>query len=1098
MASIIDNRNKTMLESLKNSLKQAERVDILTAFFYFSGFNALAEELKDKKIRILVGNTIDPGAIADLCNAVKDCPDEALETYAVRGYARLNNSQKKNSYIDSFINLFNKSSLADEFDSTYSQSIFKMFLGKIADGSLEIRLTAQPNHAKAYILTNMYEYSCFGDQKGVVFTGSSNFTYNGLRGQGEMNERFSDNCKYDEYSQSFENLWNDSKAIDVCIKDGNQDFLNELKKKLWIFAKPTPYQIFIRILFEMYASLESSDVKSPYEITDGKYSNLKYQLDAIKYGVDCINKNNGVIIADVVGLGKSVIASAIAYNLDIKRTIIISPPHLVDQWNDYQQDFGLRGVKVCSSGKIQELYDSYAEDPNPILYIIDEAHRYRNELSDNYQLLHQLTRSHPENKVILLTATPYNNRPQDLFALIKLFQTPSRSTIHSVDNLGMRFQELIAKYNKLEKEGKKNLTSEIKFELDKLSQQLRVLIDPVIVRRSRIDLQEVKEYAEDLKVQNIQFPTVVGPELVEYDLGEIRPLYLKTLDLLSNKFVCARYNPSAYLVNPDAFMKQYGELFGEMNIQLSQRNLAMFIKRLLVMRFESSKSAFKSTLTSILSSYENIIKWWEKGYVPIKKSGYLPDPDDEEIQETLDEISSIDELGIDLTKIKKKAIPIEKDMFRDEFILAVESDIELLKRIYVDWFESDDIGVDPKYSVIKEKIQGSLNENCERKIVVFSSFADTAEYVKDRLEEDGIRTLLYTGGASQFDRSVVRRNFDASCKVAEQLNEFDVIVATDALSEGFNLNRAGIIINYDIPYNPTRVVQRIGRINRINKKMFDSIYIYNFFPTDIGEENTFIRGISTLKMLLINNIVGSDTRTLTPDETLQSYFKRQYLEADEETNERSWDNKYRNIYNSVKHNMELYDQVYSIPERARIVRQDQTEICAVSFAKRGDNTLFAIAYPEVPQAVIMPTDKILSLFEADYEEKSYEYDEKLDKKFQILRDEIRKPHPKIKLNRRKSEALDNLQQLLVACPTEKDYITDLIDIIRTYDDLSDGELKYLAALVVRASNVADVISELKQKIPVHYIIQIKTRVESIDSKTEIIMFTEDLRNDNNI
>ena len=672
MASIIDNRNKTMLDSLKNSLKQAESVDILTAFFYFSGFNALAEELKDKKIRILVGNTIDPSAIADLCNAVKDSPDELLETYAVRGYTRLNNSQKKNYYVDSFVELFNKSALADEFDSTDSQAIFKMFLDKIADGTLEIRLTATPNHAKAYILTNMFEYSCFGDQKGVVFTGSSNFTYNGLRGQGEMNERFSDNSKYEEQSESFEKRWTDSTSIDVCVKDGNQDFINELKKKLWIFAKPTPYQIFIRILFELYASLESNVVKSPYEITDGKFSNLKYQLDAIKYGVDCINKNNGVIIADVVGLGKSVIASAIAHNLDMKRTVIIAPPHLVDQWNDYQQDFGLRGVRVCSSGKIEELYNTYAADPNPILYIIDEAHRYRNELSDAYQWLHQLTRSHAENKVVLLTATPYNNRPQDLFALIKLFQTPSRSTIHSVDNLGVRFHELIAQYNRLEKEGKKGLTSEIKYELDQLSQQLRILIDPVIVRRSRIDLQEIKEYADDLKVQGIQFPQVVGPELVEYDLGEIRPLYLHTLDLLSNKFICARYNPSAYLVNPEAFMKQYGEVFGEMNIQLSQRNLAMFIKRLLVMRFESSKSAFKSTLTSILSSYENIIKWWEKGYVPIKKSGYLSEPDDEEIQETLDEISSIDELGIDLNKIKKKAIPIEKSLFREEFIEAVK------------------------------------------------------------------------------------------------------------------------------------------------------------------------------------------------------------------------------------------------------------------------------------------------------------------------------------------------------------------------------------------------------------------------------------------
>lgn len=1096
MASIIDNRNKTMLDSLKNSLKQAENVDILTAFFYFSGFNALAEELKDKRIRILVGNTIDPSAIADLCNAVKDSPDELLETYAVRGYTRLNNSQKKNCYVDSFVELFNKSSLSDEFDSTDSQAIFKMFLDKIADGTLEIRLTATPNHAKAYILTNMFEYSCFGDQKGVVFTGSSNFTYNGLRGQGEMNERFSDNSKYEEYSESFEKLWNDSKSIDVCVKDGNQDFINELKKKLWIFAKPTPYQIFIRILFELYASLESNVVKSPYEITDGKFSNLKYQLDAIKYGVDCINKNNGVIIADVVGLGKSVIASAIAHNLDMKRTVIIAPPHLVDQWNDYQQDFGLRGVRVCSSGKIEELYNTYAADPNPILYIIDEAHRYRNELSDAYQWLHQLTRSHADNKVVLLTATPYNNRPQDLFALIKLFQTPSRSTIHSVDNLGVRFHELIAQYNRLEKEGKKGLTSEIKYELDQLSQQLRILIDPVIVRRSRIDLQEIKEYADDLKVQGIQFPQVVGPELVEYDLGEIRPLYLHTLDLLSNKFICARYNPSAYLVNPEAFMKQYGEVFGEMNIQLSQRNLAMFIKRLLVMRFESSKSAFKSTLTSILTSYENIIKWWDKGYVPIKKSGYLDEPDDEEIQETLDEISSIDELGVDLNKIKKKAIPIEKSLFREEFIHAVESDIELLKDIYTKWFESDDVGVDPKYNVVKQKIARSLEENKNRKLVVFSTFADTAEYVKEHLERDGFRVLLYTGGASQVDRSIVKCNFDASCKPADQANDYDIIVATDALSEGFNLNRAGVIINYDIPYNPTRVVQRIGRINRINRKMFDSIYIYNFFPTDIGEENTLIKGISTLKMLLINNIVGSDTKTLTPDETLQSYFKKRYDEADEENNDRSWDNEYRNIYNSIKHNMDLIDEIHSIPERARIVRKAQKEACAISFAKRGDNTLFAIAYPDVPQAKIVPADKVLDLFSADYEEKGYEYDEELDKKFQILRDEIRKPHPKIRLDKRKSEALDNLQQLLAICPAEKDYITDLIDVIKTYDDLSDGELKYLAALVVRKANAAELVVELKQKIPVHYIIQIKTRVEAIDSQAEIIMFTEDLRNDN--
>ena len=1097
MASIIDNKNKTMLESLKNSLKQAESVDILTAFFYFSGFNALAEDLKDKRIRILVGNTIDPNAIQDLCNAVKDSPDELLETYAVRGYSRLNNSQKKNSYVESFINLFNKSALSEEFDSTDSQQVFKMFLDKIKNGSLEIRLTSTQNHAKAYILTNKPEYSCFGDQKGVVFTGSSNFTYNGLLGQGEMNERFSDNVKYDEYMNSFEQLWNDSKSIDICIKDGNKDFETELKKKLWVFAQPSPYHIFIRILFELYSSLDKSNIIAPTEITNGKFSNLKYQLDAIKYGVDCINKNNGVIVADVVGLGKSVIASAIAYNLDLKKTVIIAPPHLVDQWNEYQQDFGLRGVKVCSSGKLEDLYKQYFADPDPILYIIDEAHRYRNELSDSYQWLHQLTRSNADNKVILLTATPYNNRPQDLFALIKLFQTPSRSTLNSVDNLGIRFHELIAKYNKLEKEGKKNLTAQIKKELDKLSEELRILIDPVIVRRSRLDLQEVKEYAEDLKMQNIQFPEVVGPELVEYDLGEIRQLYLSTLEKLSNQFICARYNPSAYLINPQEFNKKYGELFGEMNIQLFQGNLAKFIKRLLVMRFESSKAAFKSTLTSLFSSYENIKKWWVKGYVPIKKSGYLSDPNDDEIMETLEELNSLENEPIDVEKIKKKAIPIPRDLFKEEFIYAIDSDINLLKGIYHEWFASEEIGDDPKYNEISRKINSLLKENKNRKIVVFSTYADTAEYVKQRLEEDKYKVLIYTGGSSKIDRNVVKQNFDASYKQGEQLNDYDIIVATDALSEGFNLNRAGVIINYDIPYNPTRVVQRIGRINRINRKMFDKIFIFNFFPTDIGEQNTLIKGISTLKMFLINNIVGSDTRTLTPDETLQSYFKSQYDEANSENNERSWDNDFKNIYNSIKHNTAFIDETLKIPERARIVRKNQKELCAISFAKRGNTSLFAIAYPLDAKAEIVAPEKVLKLFRANPEEKSFEYDEELDKKFAILRDEIRKPYPKIRLDKRKGEAIDNLERLKLVCPQEKDYLTDLLEVIKTYDDLSDGELKYLAKIAVRKNNANEIVEELKIKIPVHYIVQIKEKVENIDAQTEVIMFTEDLRNDIN-
>ena len=1092
MPSIIDNKEKTMLESLKNSLQQAESVDILTAFFYFSGFNALAEQLRDKKIRILVGNTIDPNAINDLSNSINNKQNPLLESYVDRQYYNKSNTQKKNQYIDSFIGLFNKSSLAENFDDIQSQKIFKMFMGKLNDGSLQIRLTAQPNHSKVYIFTNKQEYNFNGDQKGVVFMGSSNFTYNGLVRQGEMAERFADNSHYDEYKNRFEELWIDSEAINISIKDNNEEFVNKLKDKLWIYAKPTPFEIFIRILYEMYSSIDDTHIDTPYQISSGKFTNFKYQIDAIKLGIDCIGKNNGVIIADVVGLGKSIIASAIARNLDINKTIIIAPPHLCEQWEEYNQDFGLRGTKVVSSGKIEQLYDNHANDTNPILYIIDEAHRYRNELSIDYQYLHQLTRSNPNNKVILLTATPYNNRPQDLFALVKLFQTPSRSTISTVENLGESFRQLIARYNKLEKAGKKELTVIIKNELQQLSGQLRMLIDPIIIRRSRIDLNSIKEYADDLKSQSISFPQVVGPELLEYDLGDLNGIYLSTLEKLTSEFTASRYNSAAYLVDSTEFMDKYGELFDDTDILLFQRNLSQILKRQLVMRFESSKAAFKQSLDNWLLSYTNIKKWWDKGYIPIKKSGVLPDFDEQEVEEILREINDI-EKDIDIDKIKKKAIPIPKNMFRPDFMVAIESDIRILTEIRDSWFATQGVGQDPKFELVKDKIKSLLKDNKNRKIVVFSSFADTAIYVKDRLSQDNIRTMLYTGKSHKSDRVIVRNNFDASVDSKIQSNDYDVIVATDSLSEGFNLNRAGIIFNYDIPYNPTRVVQRIGRINRINKKMFEHIFIYNLFPTDIGEKVTLLGGISKLKILLINNIVGSDTKTLTQDETLESYFRRQYNDADKSNNSKSWDTEFINLYNSIKHDTQLLDKVNRIPERARIIRKNAKDDLAIAFAKKGNNSIFAKALPKIEQAELLSAQQVLPLFSANFDEQSYEYDDSMDAKFSILRDEITKPYPKIKLDNRKGNAIKTLEKLITVAPYQKDYLDDLLTTIRQYDDLSDGELKYIANIKITKNNIKDTIQDLKIQIPENYINNIKQKVENIDQQSEIIMFIEDIR-----
>jgi len=1098
---LIDNKEKTLQEALKNALPNVERVDILTAYFYFSGFSALADELKDKKIRVLVGKAIDPNAVDDLSAAMKHDPNVSLDAFQNRRYVSLSQTQKQNEYTEGFIQLFNKSALSEAFDGTRDQYMQKIFEDKLRDGSLEIRMTNEANHAKAYILTNKPEFSQGGDYRGDVFMGSSNFTYSGLVGQGELNESHRDNDNFDKYSQHFDNLWNDSNCIDIQVKDTPPDsddsFLNKIQKRLWIHSTPDPYKIFIRVLHEIYAELEDEDVKSPGSITGGRYSNFKYQLDAIRAGIDCVGKNNGVIIADVVGLGKSVIASAIAHNLEMP-TIIITPPHLKSQWQDYATRFKIPGALVESGGMIRHLHERYARDSEPKLFIIDEAHRYRNELTDDYQWLHQLTRSNANNKVLLLTATPYNNRPQDLFALVKLFQTPSRSTINSVDNLGLRFDDLIVKYRKLEKIGKKNLSEDVRIELQKLSKELRLLIEPVVIRRSRIDLKEIKEYADDLKNQNIEFPEIVGPELVEYDLGNIRQLYINTLEKLTDTeagFIGTRYQSASYIKDRSSFIEKYGKFFDDLDLRTAQDNLAFFMRRLLVQRFESSKYAFQSTLNNMIRSHEIILKWWDKGYVPIRKKEGLIDPDELEEFDSIDDINDMIESGdeIDIEAIKRVALPIPKEIFEDTFALLVKKDLELLKAIKEEWFSDGITGDDPKQERTEQKLRDLLNENPTRKIVIFSGYADTAEYVAKNLREHGFeRTLLYTGSSSNELKKVVSENFDASYD-GEQSNDYDIIVATDALSEGFNLHRAGVIINYDIPYNPTRVVQRIGRINRINQKMFDKIYIYNFFPTDVGEGIANVKGISTLKMLLINNIVGSDTRTLTPDEDLKSYFKSTYDDADEASSERSWDNEYRNIYNAIKHDRNLIKEVENIPERTRIVRSDRQENISISFARRGNGILFALAGEYDAEAEIVSPEFVLPCFKANSDEKSHEGDAELDKKFEILRKRITAPHPLPKIQGRRADALKIIEALKELYSPERNYLTDLYDAIREFDDLSNGELKYIAQIRLDENNLGESVQELKQKFTPHYLSVIKEKAEAIDGVSEIIMFTEDLR-----
>lgn len=1100
--AIIDNTSQTMQNALINALTSTERVDIEVAFFYFSGWRLLATYLKDKKIRILVGKYIDPEAVPELLSKIKqEGTDIDLEPFQPRKTIT-SRVAKKQTYVNGFTRLSNESSLFDESDA---QEAYRLLESKITDGSLEIKLTSRQEHGKMFVLHNKPELSQNGDLPGTVFMGSSNFTFQGLLNQGELNERYNDKERYNSYLQKFEAMWADSENIDIATLENKDDLLQQLKKELWIYSIPNPYAVYVRVLHEIFGKEISESIKTPSQISHNKYSDLEYQLDSIKSVIDKLSRYDGVILADVVGLGKSVIASAAAHNTGLN-TIIIAPPHLKEQWEDYQEEFRLPGARVFSSGALEEVYRRYKDNNQQLLIIVDEAHRYRNEDTDDYRRLHHICTSHPENKVILLTATPFNNDPKDVFALVKLFQIPGQSTIRSVDNLSLRFRELIDKYKKLNRDRRSGKVDQSYIDkvADEISLELRRLIENVVIRRSRLDLRAITRYREDLETQNIDFAEVEGPELLTYDLGKLLDLYLDTLlkitgDEKEGGFIGTRYKPALYIEDRDAFLKAHGKDLDETDLKTAQVNLANFMRRLLVMRFESSKDAFRSTLVNIIASHRIIEDWWHKlGKVPIMKKGQIPDPEtilnttNDSVDAELNKQTAEEELN--RLQESKGLIAVDTSLINADFVLDVEKDRQLLEAIYDQWYGSQAqaiMDLDPKLNRVKEQIDNLLSDNPDRKIVIFSTYADTVNYLYSELGKRGLeRVLKYTAAdGSKAMKKVVRNNFDAGLRETEQVNDYDVLIATDALSEGFNLHRAGVVINYDIPYNPTRVIQRIGRINRINKKVFNKLLIFNCFPTETGESEIRIKQISTLKMRLIGSVMGSDTKTLTDDEKLQSFFKDEYRKAENESDNESWDARFREDYDIAKRDKEVFNDALKIKPRSRVIREGQQTPAITAFGKKGDHAVFALKELEGPS--IVAAEEALKFFKASKDEKGQQADKQYDEVFKLVRDLLFEVHPLPTIRGRRADALKLIKIIEEKLPRTKDYCRDLAQIIKKYDGINEGDLKLITQVSV--VKVEEAFEELKSIVPEHQISSINERVSRFESEYETIVLSEDIR-----
>jgi superfamily II DNA/RNA helicase/HKD family nuclease len=789
--------------------------DCLVGYFFISGFFRLHPALtKTEKVRILVGIKTD-GKIYKLIQTANEQQVQDLKSHA----------QVRESVPSEIL-----AELENSQDSPQVEDGVTKFVEWIKSGKLEVR--AYPServHAKLYIMTFVEGHI----DKGRVITGSSNFTEAGLQENLEFNVELKNRSDYEFALKKFNELWD--KSVDVT-----KDYITTIEIKS-PFAKFTPYELYLKFLYEYFREELSLPDKIEDMYLPPGFMKLKYQEEAVLNARKVLDEYGGTFLSDVVGLGKTYMSALLAQHLN-EPCLVIAPPHLLDEhnpgsWPNVFREFGVRGFLCMSLGKLETLLQLDLRKYTTVF--IDESHRFRTEDTQSYEMLAQICRG---KRVVLVSATPMNNTPQDILSQIKLFQPGKNSTIPNVRNLEAFFGKLRQRLDGLDRQRDREVFFST---VQENAQQAREkILKFLMVRRTRTEIE--RYYGEDLKQQGLKFPEVVDPEPLFYKFNKTEgEVFEETIRLLTNDFKYARYTPLAYFT---------GER-DQQDIQ-RQRNLAKFMKILAVKRLESSFTAFLSTLGRFIHTYERVISEFQKGHVFISKK---------HIGKIFELLESDNQQGIESLLEDDKAEKLSATDFRPEFLSDLTNDLRVLKAINSHWKK---VTRDPKWESFQDILKKTPLLKTS-KLIIFTESKETADYLAQKIRDEvEPKTLLFTGESLQNVRKEVITNFDA--KAHQPKDDYRILVATEVLAEGVNLHRSNVVINYDIPWNPTRLIQRVGRVNRVDTK-FSKIHTYNFFPTDEGNNLIKLREAAEAKIHAFIQMLGADARLLTEGEEVVSH-----------------------------------------------------------------------------------------------------------------------------------------------------------------------------------------------------------------------------------
>lgn len=915
-----NSNEKTLFDKFKGILEQMKDLYAFHAavgYFRSSGYFALQPYLTHlKEIKILVGINVD----------------EMFAEAQRKGQLFLGDDNRTK---EEFLNWF----VEDIREAQYSEKVEKgilQFINDMIDGRIEVRAhKSKAIHAKFYLFLpeKHTEHS-----DGWVIMGSSNLTEAGLGIKKAPNYELNIALKnFDdvEFAKGeFAQLWSESTSILPAD-------IQQFKQKTHIGQNFTPFELYIKFLIEYFGKNIDYDPDTVGDLPK-TYKKLSYQIDAVNQGFQMLQEHNGFFLADVVGLGKTVVSAMIAKRFMIAngslntKILVVYPPALEKNWKTTFRQFGIdRHTKFISNGRLNKILEgdlNYWAKEDYDLILVDEAHRYRNHTSQMFSQLQRICKA-PRNgeglvpgtkkKVMLISATPLNNRPQDLYYQLLLFQDARRSTL-PVTNLQTFFGPIIREYREIIKDDEPNIER-----IRELYSTIRErVISQITVRRTRNDLRNYPKYMDDLREQGIQFPEIAPPKAKLYQLDtKLSKLFYHTVFYLTDddKIRYNRYQAIRYL------KEELREQYYDQAILISQ-SLAGIMKTLMVKRLESSFKAFKISLKNLTTATGRMIEMFERGKIMI-----APDKSVNELMDKGFSFDEIEEIIQQLSIENPKNNIFAPDDFAPDLIEGLRKDYELLQELVKAW---DKIEQDPKLDAFVVALKEELFNktiNPTGKLVIFTESSDTAIYLSEHLEKELKQKVLCVSSENRSKLfESIQENFDANF-IGLQKDEYHIIITTDVLAEGINLHRANVIVNYDTPWNATRLMQRIGRVNRIGS-VAGVVYSYNFYPSQQGDEEIKLYSNALVKLQGFHTAFGEDAQIYTHEELVEQFELFKEGVKDDEDKRLQF---LRFIREFKESNPKEFKRIKAFPLKARTARSAKQ-------AKRNDDTGRTVVFLKSP------------------------------------------------------------------------------------------------------------------------------------------------------